>query len=255
MPNLPTHIRLATAAAARLRHPDVESQRGYFALGATAPDIRALTKRARSEYHFVELDFETIGTGVKTMFAAYPELMNAAEHDGPTRAFMAGYITHLMADESYITRMFRPYFGVDGVFEDKELAKVLDRAMQLDFDRQVWDDARLAIAGRGDGSVQNQRPIPARVGLGNVEGVGASRSGRRLFLGAAALHGGVESPPATNRIRRSRIPSAFWNRWTVRWLRCASTSRSPSWTSSRKRRLIRLKTRSGATCHEDSNGR
>ena len=147
MPNLPSHIQLATSAASRISHPDIEAYKGYYCLGATAPDIRALTKRARSEYHFVELDFETIGTGVKTMFAAYPELMNAAEHDGPTRAFMAGYITHLLADESYIVRMFRPYFGVDGVFEDQELAKVLDRVLQLDFDRRVWDDARGAIAG------------------------------------------------------------------------------------------------------------
>ena len=147
MPNLPSHIQLATSAASRISHPDIEAYKGYYCLGATAPDIRALTKKARSEYHFVELDFETIGTGVKTMFAAYPELMNAAEHDGPTRAFMAGYITHLLADESYIVRMFRPYFGVDGVFEDQELAKVLDRALQLDFDRRVWDNARDAIAG------------------------------------------------------------------------------------------------------------
>ena len=147
MPNLPSHIQLATSAASRIGHPDIEAYKGYYCLGATAPDIRALTKRARSEYHFVELDFETIGTGVKTMFVAYPELMNAAEHDGPTRAFMAGYITHLLADESYIVRMFRPYFGVDGVFEDQELAKILDRALQLDFDRRVWDDARGAIAG------------------------------------------------------------------------------------------------------------
>lgn len=147
MPNLPTHIQLATSAASRLKHPDIESYMGYFGLGATAPDIRALTKRSRAEYHFVELDFETVGTGVRTMFAAYPELMNAAEHDGPTRAFMAGYITHLLADESYIVRMFRPYFGVDGVFEDKELAKILDRALQLDFDRRVWDDARDTIVG------------------------------------------------------------------------------------------------------------
>ena len=155
MPNLPAHIQLATSAASRVDHPDIEDFKGYFCLGATAPDIRALTKRTRAEYHFVELDFETIGTGVKTMFASYPELMNAAEHDGPTRAFMAGYITHLLADESYIVRMFRPYFGVDGVFEDKELAKVLDRALQLDFDRRVWDHARGAIAG-------------AEVELGNV---------------------------------------------------------------------------------------
>ncbi len=147
MPNLPAHIQLAASAASQIRHPDIEAFWGYYCLGATAPDIRALTKKARSEYHFVELDFETIGIGVESMFAAYPELMTAAEHDGPTRAFMAGYISHLLADESYIVRMFRPYFGVDGVFEDAELAKVLDRALQLDFDRRVWDDARGAIAG------------------------------------------------------------------------------------------------------------
>ena len=155
MPNLPAHIQLAKSAASRLKHPDIESNIGYFCIGATAPDIRALTKRARSEYHFVDLDFETVGTGVRTMFAAYPELMNAAEHDGPTRAFMAGYITHLLADESYIVQMFRPYFGADGVFEDSELAKVLDRALQLDFDRRVWDDVKGAIA-------------QAEVELGNV---------------------------------------------------------------------------------------
>ena len=147
MPNLPTHIQLASVAASRINHPDIESHQGYFSLGATAPDIRALTRKSRAEYHFVELDFETIGTGVETMFASYPDLMNAAEQDGPTRAFMAGYITHLLADESYIVRMFRPYFGVDGVFEDKELAKVLDRALQLDFDRRVWDETRIAMAG------------------------------------------------------------------------------------------------------------
>ena len=147
MPNLPAHIQLAITAASELRHPDIESQLGYFYLGATSPDIRALTRRARAEYHFVELDFETIGTGVETMFAAYPELMNAAEHDGPTRAFIAGYITHLLADESYIVRMFRPYFGEAGVFEDQAMAKVWDRALQLDFDRQVWMDVQRSVAG------------------------------------------------------------------------------------------------------------
>ena len=145
MPNLPAHIDLAIAASSELRHPDIESHLAYFYLGATAPDIRALTKRARSEYHFVDLDFETIGTGVQAMFSAYPELMNAAEHDGPTRAFIAGYITHLLADESYIVRMFRPFFGDGGVFEDDDRAKVWDRALQLDFDREVWDHVRRSV--------------------------------------------------------------------------------------------------------------
>ncbi len=145
MPNLPAHIKLAIDAANVVRHRDIDSHIGYFHLGATSPDIRALTKRARSEYHFVELDFETIGTGVRTMFAAYPELMNAAERDGPTRAFVAGYITHLLADESYIVRMFRPYFGESGAFEDDAKAKIWDRALQMDFDRRVWADVRHSV--------------------------------------------------------------------------------------------------------------
>ncbi len=147
MPNLPTHIQFAISASERIRHPDLDSNLGYFYLGSTSPDIRALTKRARSEYHFVELDFQTIGTGVEAMFASYPELMEAAEHDGPMRAFIAGYIAHLMADESYIVKMFRPYFGEPGAFESDAMAKVWDRALQLDFDRTIWDEVRKSIAG------------------------------------------------------------------------------------------------------------
>ena len=95
----------------------------------------------------MELDFETIGTGVEAMFAAHPELMNAAEHDGPMRAFIAGYITHLMADESYIVKMFRPYFGKPDSFETDAMAKVWDRALQLDFDRTVWDEVMDSVKG------------------------------------------------------------------------------------------------------------
>ena len=147
MPNLPTHIQLAVSAADRMRHSDLDSNLGYFYLGSTSPDIRALTRRARSEDHFVELDFETIGTGVEAMFAAHPELMEAGEHDGPMRAFIAGYISHLLADESYIVKMFRPYFGDPAAFESDAMAKVWDRALQLDFDRTVWDDVQGSIEG------------------------------------------------------------------------------------------------------------
>ena len=146
MPNLPVHIQLAVKAAAQVGASDLQSNLGYFCLGSTSPDIRAITKRARSEYHFVELDFKTIGEGVSGMFSAYPDLMDAAEHDGATRAFVAGYIAHLLTDETYIVRMFRPYFGESGVFEDLTLAKVFDRALQLDLDRQVWEDVRHTVA-------------------------------------------------------------------------------------------------------------
>ena len=71
------------------------------------------------------------------MLAAHPELRSAAGRGGPTGAFIAGYITHLIYDETWIVEMFRPYFGNSGVFADEMEGKVLDRAMQLDLDRQA----------------------------------------------------------------------------------------------------------------------
>lgn len=201
MPNLPTHIQLAISAADRMRHSDLESNLGYFYLGSTSPDIRALTKRARSEYHFVELDFETIGTGVEAMFDAHPELMEAGEHDGPMRAFIAGYIAHLMADESYIVRMFRPYFGNPGDFETDAMAKVWDRALQLDFDRTVWDDVKNSIDGLdADPANVHIRFLPQEDLARWKEWVARVMSGgfswERLRFMAGRISAGDESHPA-----------------------------------------------------------
>ncbi len=201
MPNLPTHIQLAIAAADRMRHPDLDSNLGYFYLGSTSPDIRALTKRARSDYHFVELDFETIGTGVETMFAAHPELMEAGERDGPMRAFIAGYISHLMADESYIVRMFRPYFGDPAAFETDAMAKVWDRALQLDFDRTVWDDVKGSIHGLdADPANVHIRFLPQEDLIQWKEWVARVMSGgfswERLRFMARRISAGDESHPA-----------------------------------------------------------
>ncbi len=184
-----------------MRHLDLDSNLGYFYLGSTSPDIRALTKRARSEYHFVELDFETVGTGVEAMFAAHPELMEAGEHDGPMRAFIAGYIAHLMADESYIVRMFRPYFGEPGAFESDAMAKIWDRALQLDFDRTVWDDVQRSITGvEADTRNVHVRFLPQEDLVQWKEWVGRVMNGgfswERLRFMARRISAGDENHPA-----------------------------------------------------------
>jgi hypothetical protein len=46
-------------------------------------------------------------------------------------------MTHLIYDETWIVEMFRPCFGNSGVFADEMEGKVLDRALQLDLDRQA----------------------------------------------------------------------------------------------------------------------
>ena len=139
MPNLAAHIHLARQAAKCLGDPRLDSHMGYYLLGSTSPDIRVITRRRREEYHFARLDFDRLGTGVAGMFKAQPQLRVASDHDWPTQAFIAGYITHLTVDETWITRMFRPYFGDRSVFDDETEGHVMDRVLQLELDRQSWE--------------------------------------------------------------------------------------------------------------------
>lgn len=140
MPNPPVHISLARRAADILRHDTIDANMGYYLLGSTSPDIRVITRVDRSVYHFAQLDFEEIGTGINCMFHSHPALGDAKAHSDATQAFMAGYMTHLLADETWIANMFRPYFGNGDVFEDKTLGLVMDRAMQLELDRRCWGE-------------------------------------------------------------------------------------------------------------------
>ena len=154
MPNLAAHIDLAQESARRIHDPVVLEYMGHFLLGSTSPDIRAITRRSREEYHFATLDFDRVGAGVSGLLKAHPGLRNGAEHSGRTRAFVAGYITHLVADEVWIRDMYRPHFGNRSVFADEASANVMDRAMQMEMDRRSWpalDAARISMEGAAEG--------------------------------------------------------------------------------------------------------
>ncbi len=136
MPNLPTHMVLASEAASRLSHPAIDSAMGTFLLGSTSPDIRIMTKWARDDTHFAPLSITEIGSGVQGMFLKHPAL--AASNGGgvsdATRAFLAGYITHLVADEAWILEIYRNYFDGPGEPGDRIVGNIWDRALQLDMD-------------------------------------------------------------------------------------------------------------------------
>ena len=51
--------------------------------------------------------------------------------------FILGYASHLLADELWITEMYRPYFGNRDIFPDKLRGDLMDRALQLELDRQT----------------------------------------------------------------------------------------------------------------------
>jgi len=158
MPNLPMHIYLAQQVAAELDWGYVQDHRGSCYLGSTAPDIRAMTRWDRERTHFAPLSVREVGSGVRRMFELYPELADGRRQSPASRAFILGYVSHLVADEVWITTMFRPNFGAGQRVTGTEVeAHIWDRALQLDMDRQVFDadgvipEAIAAIPGAGDG--------------------------------------------------------------------------------------------------------
>ena len=125
-------MEMAYLAAQLVDAKVLNDNMGCYLLGSTAPDVRVITRKGREPYHFASLDFKEVGAGVAGLYAKHPQLANT-EH-GPTRSFMAGYVTHLILDETWITRMYRPLFGGDGVFETEAEGAVMDRVMQMELD-------------------------------------------------------------------------------------------------------------------------
>lgn len=119
-----------------LRHPVVDENRGCYYLGATAPDIRLLVDAGREATHFVSLDCEDDVSGAELMFTAHPELIDHADLNAATRSFVAGYLSHLVTDEAWIRRIYRPFFGKRSPLGGDAMANLLDRLLQFELDRR-----------------------------------------------------------------------------------------------------------------------
>ena len=133
MPNLPTHMSMAKEAAGRLSHPIIDRNMGTFLLGSTSPDIRIMTKWQRDQTHFAPLSFDKVGAGAEGMFQRHSGLADWARTSDQTKAFVSGYVTHLVSDETWIVDVYRTCF--DGHSDlDQVRADLWDRALQLDMD-------------------------------------------------------------------------------------------------------------------------
>ena len=138
MPNLPKHIHLAKLSSTKINLHIISKNIGYFLLGSTSPDMHVISKENREQYHFSTLSVNKIGTGIENILIKYPELKNIRDQNSETQAFFAGYISHLIADEMWINKIFRPYFGNKSIYNDEILGLLMDRAVQLDMDKQAW---------------------------------------------------------------------------------------------------------------------
>ena len=139
MPSLGSHLASARLLADRLVHSSIDADRGSYYVGSTAPDIRVITRLERSRYHFFELDEFEGQDSITRMFEEHPQLQDTVKLDAATRAFMAGYLTHLAMDEDYIERVYRQHFAA-AIWGDDPRGNALDRILQYELDRRERED-------------------------------------------------------------------------------------------------------------------
>lgn len=149
MPPLALHTALAKEIADRLRQRTIDDERGSLYLGATAPDIRVLLRWERERTHFFDLGRYDEQNSIQGLFQAYPQLARPDGLGPATVAFLAGYISHLVMDETWITEVYRPYFGVSSPLGGDIKANILDRVVQYEMDRrQRSEGGKMAQIGR-----------------------------------------------------------------------------------------------------------
>ncbi|MEE8470451.1 MAG: zinc dependent phospholipase C family protein [Dehalococcoidia bacterium] len=136
LPPICYHLGVAEEAASRLRHPTVDQGLGSFYLGCTAPDIRFFIGTSREETHFFSLDSDDSVSGVSLLFETYPELRGDAKLNIATKSFVAGYLSHLVTDEAWICRIYRPFFGKASSLGRSPVANLFDRLLQFEIDRR-----------------------------------------------------------------------------------------------------------------------
>ncbi len=117
MPTPFTHLRLLTdlmGQASAWLPPAVarklETGRGPFLLGGTAPDVRKISPVSRAETHFYPIPPDPLRPSMQTMLRAWPELADPAELALDHALFVAGYLAHLWFDEFWHRRIVYPYY-------------------------------------------------------------------------------------------------------------------------------------------------
>jgi hypothetical protein len=134
------HLTLARQVAREAGQHILEQEAGAYFLGASAPDIRALTRWDRTRTHFFDLSCFDEQSGSAALFREHPELADPACLDGRAVAFLCGYLSHLEMDEAWIVDVYRPCFGERSPLGGDLLANLLDRVLQHELHGRDLED-------------------------------------------------------------------------------------------------------------------
>ena len=134
---------LAREIAVTLDSEQLSPDSGHYLLGATTPDIRVLTRQDRFSTHFFDLNGPDHQDSVASFLETNPTFAAPEGLNHQTRAWVAGYISHLVMDEQYITGVYRRFFAKHEALGGTMRANVMDRLLQFDLDRRYGNDPEL----------------------------------------------------------------------------------------------------------------
>lgn len=109
---------------------------GDYLLGATTPDIRVLTRWDRERTHFFDIYDDGHQDCVENFFSSHRKFLDPSNLSKETRAWVAGYLTHVIMDQEYVLQIYRPFFGSRSVLGGSSHANLLDRVLQYELDRR-----------------------------------------------------------------------------------------------------------------------
>jgi len=120
MPNAETHL---TAACDLLADPDIvqsfpwlsgESSRAAFLMGAISPDVRAIGGQTREQTHFFTIPPADDRPAPAVLCADWPQIAHAAQLGLDHAAFIAGYMAHLVMDQTWVEMIVMPGLFIAG---------------------------------------------------------------------------------------------------------------------------------------------
>jgi hypothetical protein len=91
-----------------------ENARGAFFLGIISPDVRAVSGQAREVTHFYDIPPRVSTPAHEAMLNAWPELRQAPTQGRDRATFVAGYMSHLIMDETWLETIVMPGLFIDG---------------------------------------------------------------------------------------------------------------------------------------------
>src|SRR5207248_6842089 len=103
--------------------------------------------------HFFDLANMEHQDSAAEFLRTYAHLADPERLDEQAAAFVSGYITHLVLDETYIVSMYRPHFGQLSALGGDQQANLMDWLLQYELDRRrreqpgEVDEIRQALTG------------------------------------------------------------------------------------------------------------